>query len=111
MAPACAVIVSLVISRMAFIFDILISVPPSAVPHGEVGWFEPTARTGDGYRPGFFKTAIMSSTEAASTMTAGWEVMFPNQFVTESGMTGILYRSHREKTTPRRLPAKVFRLN
>ena len=49
MAPPCAVTVSLVISRMAFIFDISISVPPSAVPHGDVEWFEPTARTGEGY--------------------------------------------------------------
>ncbi len=29
-------------SRMAFIFPIRISVPPSAVPQGEVEWFEPT---------------------------------------------------------------------
>lgn len=71
MAPPCAVTASLVTLTMAFIFDILISVPPSAVPQGEVEWFEPTARTGDGYWPGFFKTAMISSTEAASTTTAG----------------------------------------
>jgi hypothetical protein len=68
--------------RIAFIFDILISVPPSAVPQGEVEWFEPTARTGDGYCSGFLMTAMMSSTEAASTITAGLETMSPNQFVT-----------------------------
>src|ERR1039458_1218439 len=91
MAPPCTVTVSLVISRTAFIFDILISVPPSAVPQGDVEWFEPTARTGEGYWPGFFKTATMSSVEAASTMTAGCDVMFPNQLVTVSGMIGLFY--------------------
>src|ERR1035441_7690674 len=90
-APACAVTVSLEISRMAFIFDILISVPPSAVPQGDVEWFDPTARTGDGYWAGFFRTATMSSTEAASTTTAGWEVIFPNQFVTEFAMMRLFY--------------------
>src|SRR5271169_4322198 len=91
MAPACAVTVALVMSRMAFIFDIWISVPPSAVPQADVEWFDPTARTGAGYLSGFFRTVTMSLTEVASTMTAGCETMFSNQFVTVLGMIGILY--------------------
>src|SRR5437667_8347556 len=79
---------------MAFIFDIWMSVPPSAVPHGDVEWFDPTARTGDGYFCGFFTTAMMSSTVVASTTTAGCEVMLPNQLVTVAGMERILYHGN-----------------
>src|ERR1700761_1844453 len=61
---------------------IRISVPFSATPQGAVEWLEPTARTGAGYFTGSFITATMSSTLFASTMTWGWETIFPNQFVT-----------------------------
>src|SRR5215472_6619684 len=75
---------------MEFIFAMRMRVPPSAVPQGEVEWFEPTARTGEGYCAGFFRIATISSTEAASATTAGWELMFPNQFVTV-GMIRLFY--------------------
>src|SRR5260370_14922253 len=80
-APACTVTVSLPISRMLFILDILIRVPPSATPTGAVEWLEPTARTGEGYWFGFFRILIMSSTEVASTTTRGCEIRSPNQLV------------------------------
>ena len=80
-APASTVIVSAPMSRIRFIF-IRISVPPSATPQGEVEWLEPTARTGDGYFAASFRTATMSSTELASTMTLGCETMSPNQLMT-----------------------------
>ena len=69
-APASTVIVSGPMFRIRFIF-IRISVPPSATPQGEVEWLEPTARTGDGYFAASFRTATISSTELASTMTLG----------------------------------------
>ncbi len=59
-----------------------ISVPPSATPHGAVEWFEPTARTGEGYFAGFFITSTMSATELASTIIWGWETTSPNQLAT-----------------------------
>src|SRR5215471_2094375 len=80
-APASTVRVSLPMFKKRFIF-ILIRVPPSATPHGAVEWFDPTARTGDGYLSGFFKTEMMSSGEFASTIACGCETKSPNQFVT-----------------------------
>src|SRR5215472_12637911 len=81
MAPACTVRLSAPIFRIWFIF-IRMRVPLSATPQAAVEWFEPTARTGEGYVAGSFITRTMSSTEFASTTTAGWETMLPNQFVT-----------------------------
>src|SRR5690349_3185982 len=92
MAPPCAVTVSAVMEVMPAIFSILRRVPPSAVPQGEVEWLEPTARTGAGYLSGLLRMATMSWTDEGSTTTAGWETMFPNQFVTVCGMGIILYR-------------------
>src|SRR5947207_15944691 len=91
MAPPCAVTVSDVTGPMAFILVILMSVPPRQVPQGEVEWFEPTARTGDGYLTGSFRTATISATDPASTITAGCDVMFPNQFVTVFDMISVFY--------------------
>src|SRR5215469_1281912 len=81
MAPACTVRLSAAIFRIWFIF-IRMRVPLSATPQAAVEWFEPTARTGEGYVAGSLITRTMSSTEFASTTTAGWETMLPNQLVT-----------------------------
>src|ERR1039457_2239326 len=81
MAPACTVTVSVPISTMRFILDILIRVPPSATPTGEVEWLEPTARTGEGYWSGSIRILTMSLTEVASTTTRGCETRSPNQLV------------------------------
>jgi hypothetical protein len=48
---------------------------------------------------GSFITATMSSTEAASTITAGLEVIFPNQLVT-AGMIGPFYPCGEETNAP-----------
>src|SRR6185437_5406911 len=78
-------------SRILFIFDILMRVPPSAVPQGEVEWFDPTARTGAGYCDGFLRIETISSRVAVSTTTAGWETMLPNQLVTVAGICRLFY--------------------
>ena len=60
----------------------MMRVPPSTTPQGAVEWFEPMARTGEGYFTGSFRMETTSAVELASTTTCGCETKSPNQFVT-----------------------------